>query len=94
MRMHRLEYFKINENDPVVLELLQAVKNTNMVKQIDAYMPLLQTQKTSQAVFHQSTTATPSLSHEDMWQSTGTLQIFLTSAQDDMWSTSHSSHST
>jgi hypothetical protein len=39
MRTHRMEYFRINENDPVVLELLQAVKNTNMVKQIDAYMP-------------------------------------------------------
>ena len=38
-----MEYFKINENDPVVLELLQTVKNTDMVKQIDAYMPLLQT---------------------------------------------------
>jgi hypothetical protein len=26
MRMHRMEYFKINENYSVVLELLQAVK--------------------------------------------------------------------
>jgi hypothetical protein len=43
MRMHRIEYFKINENDSVVLELLQAVKNTDIVKQTDSCMPLLQT---------------------------------------------------
>ena len=58
MRMHRMIYFKINENDSVVLELLQAVKNTDMVKQIDAYLPLLQTH---QKLVKQSSIKVPQL---------------------------------
>jgi hypothetical protein len=53
-----MEYFKTNENDSVVLELLQAVKNTDMAKQIDAYMPLLQTH---QKLVKQSSIKVPQL---------------------------------